>query len=527
MTILNNSDLPTSLETDKKQPTGLADFSAGPALLRNLIDYSVIIDPAYSHLTKNRILGDTNDISLVSGKYRRHIYIIKNDLGHFYLKLSPLSHPKDRLRFLFLPWRISAEWRNLGRLSRKGINAARRVLFGYKGIYPNRGFFLVTEAINGSPINPQAPDQIQKLAAYLASLHAAGVLHRDIHPGNILLDHHGKPSLLDTQEVYFLPWIPRRIRITNLGNMWWHIRASSGCPMDLGDFLAAYNSASRSSVGVDEITSVINRRQQRHYRSRSRRCCKNSTEFQIIKNGQGLKGFKRRDFTWGKTELQTALGQGAYIKDEKLITHKNICIKIHHKRFLHQDRSLASWKMARALDVMGINVPAALAYFVVGKNSYFLNRFYDNSMTLNDYLSSDFRAKEKKSAVRAFAEWLRACHDLNVWQRDFKSSNVLVLDKQFMMVDLDGVKIRRHLPWRKKLINLAQLNASVSNRLTLKDRLRLFHYYCREERPSRKARRQAYQRIWAITKQKNTSPFGLDPEALKPPRKINLSTGKR
>lgn len=486
------------------------------------------MDSSFSHLRKNQILDDTNKISLVSGTYRRKVYSIKNDLGHFYLKISPLSRKKDRIRFLFLPWRISTEWRNLGRLSQRGINTAGRVLFGYNGIYPNHGFFLVTKAINGSQINPEAPEQIHKLAAYMASLHAAGVFHKDIHPGNILMDHHGKPVLLDAQEIYILPWIPRWLKITNLGNMWWHILANSRYPMKLDDFLAAYNSAAKSAFRTGEIIKVVNRRQQRYYRSRSRRCCKTSTKFQIVKNSDGWRGFKRRDFLWGKAELQTALAQGTDIKDKKLIAYEDICIKICHKRFLHKDRSLASWKMARALAVRGINVPAALAYFVMGDKTYFLSRFYDNSMTLNDYFSCGrLDDKEKKAAIRAFAEWIRACHDLNVWQRDFKSSNVLVQNDQFMMVDLEGVKIRRHLSWRKKLINLVQLNASVSNHLNLKDRLRFFDFYCRTELLPRRIRRQAYQKIWALTQLKNTSPFGLDPEALKPGKNLNPSTGKR
>lgn len=518
--------MPTFQKYHETQPTEGLDISINPDLCHALIKYRVIFDPAYSHLTKHQILGEAADITPVFRKYRRGIYAIKNDLGHFYLKVSPLSRKKDRIRFLFLPCRISTEWRNLGRLSQKGISAAQRVLFGYNGIYPNHGFFLVTKAIKGLPVNPESPGQVQKLAAYMASLHTAGVFHRDIHPGNILMDHNDEPVLLDAQEVYFLPWIPRRIKITNLGNMWWHILANARHPMKLDDFLAAYNSGKEPAVGTGEIIKVINRRQQRHYHSRSKRCCKNSSEFQVIKNGQGLKGFKRRDFTWSRTELQAALTQGSYLKGKKLIAHENICIKIHHKRFLHKDRSLASWKMARALDVRGINVPDALAYFAVGNKTYFLNRFDRGSLTLNDYFSGGLRNTDKKAAIRAFAEWLRACHDLNVWQRDFKSSNVLALDHQFMMVDLEGVTIRRHLPWRKKLINLAQLNASISNHLTLKDRLRFFDYYCRAELLPRRDRRRAYQRIWEITQRKNTAPFGLDPEVLKPKNFFNPSTGK-
>lgn len=510
---------------DGKQPVDLQKNSETTELFHNLSAYRIAIDAAYDDSIKDRIFAGTNSVSIVSGNYRRKVYAINSDAGNFYLKFSPLSRHKDRLRFYLLPWRIATEWRNLARLSQKGIHAAKRVLFGYNGRYPNHGFFLVTKAVTGVPINPEKPEQIRKLAACLASLHAAGVFHRDMHPGNVLLDHNHSPALLDAQEVYFLPWMPRRIRVSNLGNMWWHIQANSRVPIELEDFLAAYNSGADSALRADEIIKTMNRRQQRHFRSRSRRCCKNSSVFQVITNERGLKGFRRRDFSWGRTDLQAAMAQGTYIKDKKLIAHKDVCIKIFHKRFLHKNRSLASWKMSRALDVRGIAVPRALSYFVMDGKACFLSRFYENSMALNDYFSKGLRDMDKTGAMRTFAEWLRAIHDQNIWQRDFKSSNVLVLDHRFMMVDLDGVKITRGLSRHKKLINLAQLNASIGDHLTLKDRLRFFHFYCRKELLPRKTRRRAYQTIWKITQQKNTSPFGLDPEKLRP-RVLNPSTKK-
>jgi len=509
------ANLSPFLKNNMEQTSERASSSIASNLFRNIKKFRTITDPAYNHLTKDQLLSDENEISLVSEKYRREVYTIKSDLGIFYLKFSSLVRKKDQLRFLLLPWRIFTEWRNLARLSRKGINAAQRVLFGYDGLYPNHGFFLITKAIEGSPTDLREPDQIHKLAVYMASLHAAGVFHRDIHPENILMDHEGKHVLLDAQEIYILPWMPRRLKIANLGNMLWHLLAHSQDMANLDDFLAAYNSGTKSALLTNELIKAINRRRQRHYRSRSKRCFKNSTEFQIIKNAQGLKGFKRRDFSWDKPALQNALAHGTPIKGEKLIAYKDVCIKIHNRRLFHKNRSRISWKMARALSVRGINVPHALSYLTMGNTACFLTTFYSESLTLNDYFSSGIKNKRKNEALKQFADWLRTCHDLNVWQRDFKSSNVLAHGNQFMMVDLDGVRICRKLPWRKKLMNLAQLNASISNHITLKDRLRFFKYYCQGELLPRRTRRRAYQKIWQISQKKNTLPFGLDLEKLR------------
>ena len=79
------------------------------------------------------------------------------------------------------------------------------------------------------------------------------------------------------------------------------------------------------------------------------------------------------------------------------------------------------------------------------------------------------------------------------------------------MVDLDGVKIRR-LSEYNKIYNLAQLNASVSNAITIKDRLRFYHYYSVGRQLTRLQRRAIYRKVWNITGTKNTAQYNLFPE---------------
>ncbi len=497
------------------QVSGPNGRSVTPDLFNTIKSYRIIRDSDFSDLKVDLLFGGSHEVFPVSERFRRQVYAINTSFGKFFIKFSPVLRRKDQLRFLILPWRITTEWRNLARLRKMAVPAPQRVLFGFKGRFPNHGFFLVTRDVCGKPVDFTDPNQALKLADYLAWLHSLGIFHRDIHPENILIGNDGSPILLDAQEIYFFPWLPRRLKVMNLGQLWRYIRTYSPHGVRLGDFLETYNSRGRKKIiSAGQVAETADRYQQRYYRSRSKRCCKNSTEFQVIRNGRGLRGFKRRDFYWDKDELQKALARGKNIKDNKLIAYGDVCVKIHARRLFHKDRCLNSWKMSRALDVRGVDVPRALAYFSMGDSIFFLSGFYGESMRLNDYFSIIAGKEERKEAIRRFADWLRACHDLNIWQRDFKSSNVLVLGNKFMLIDLEGVRICRKLSWNKKVINLAQLNASISNRLTLKDRLRFFHFYCRENLPSRKDRRRAYHKIWKITSGKNTLPFGLDLEKL-------------
>ena len=72
-----------------------------------------------------------------------------------------------------------------------------------------------------------------------------------------------------------------------------------------------------------------------------------------------------------------------------------------------------------------------------------------------------------------------------------------------------------YLLTKKKNINMGQLNASLSNAVTIKDRLRFFYYYMADEKPSRQRRRAIYQKVWAITTSKDTSYFDLNIEKLR------------
>ena len=93
----------------------------------------------------------------------------------------------------------------------------------------------------------------------------------------------------------------------------------------------------------------------------------------------------------------------------------------------------------------------------------------------------------------------RAFHDTDVWQRDFKIQQHFVRKWRLFHGGSrrsweSGVLSKRH-----KIYNLAQLNASVSNAITIKDRLRFYHYYATDHQLARPQRRAVYRQVWNIT----------------------------
>ena len=348
------------------------------------------------------------------------------------------------------------------------------------------------------------------MGQYLAFLHSRGVYHGDLNRNNIILSPQDRLCLIDVQELVFLPWIPHRLRVHNLGRILFNFCSRSDPEQWVVELLKGYNTDAPKLHNASAVIKAAERHQQRRYRSRSKRCCKNSTEFVVVKSDD-WKGYKRKTFEWRPMDLRLALEKGQPIKGSHVISYQDVCIKKHPRRRFHADRCLISWKMSRALEVRGIAVPRSLGYFVINNISCFITELLVDRYHLNTYLSSLSDEKVKRRALKKLALWLRNFHDSNVWQRDFKSSNILYQNGKYFMVDLDGVRIR-HLSRQNKIYNLAQLNASVSNAITIKDRLRFYHHYSADRPLARLQRRAVYRKVWYITRMKNTALYDLFPE---------------
>ena len=485
------------------------------SLQREFRGFRVTTSPLVPHFSFDRLLAELTRCDKVKDRMVRQVFYLEGPYGQFFLKRSTLVRTKDRLRHLFLPRRRWAEWRQLCRLRVRGVAVPEAVCRGEKGgIIPDQ-FFLLTRRVAGEPVSCHSFEETKKLGGYVAFLHSCGVYHADLHPENVIMQEDGTLCLIDAQEVFFVRLLPKWLRIHNLGKLWFHLRVQTHSEGYLATFLTGYNEGRKKPVKTREVVKAADRHQQRHYYSRGKRCCKNSTEFVVIK-GKHFSGYRRRTFPWGPEDLREGLKNGMTLKPDKVIAFEGVCIKGHQRRFLHSDRCLKSWKMSRALEVRGIPVPRSLGYFRIGERSYFLAEFLVDSQPLNEYLSSLQVEGQKRELLKKLALWLRSIHDRNIWQRDFKSSNILCKNGAYTMVDLDGVRICCHLPYEKKILNLAQLNASLSHAITIKDRLRFFYYYTKGEPTLRDKRRAIYERIWDITLGKNTALYGLDLTELKP-----------
>lgn len=478
-------------------------------LERDLADFQIEVSPLNRPFQFADWLSAIDVCRIVKDTNRRRVYYLRSGDSGYFLKHSVLVRPKDRRRHFLLPLRRWAEWRNLHRLCSTRVPAARPLARGQSTKGQNPSYFILTEQVPGMHIPYDSLEHARQLGRYAAFLHRRNVYHADLNRKNFLLDPSGELILLDAQEVYFPPWLPRGLKVHNLGRIIFHCCALDDPGTRVIRFLDGYNE-SRTGIRVNlpEALAAARRHRNRHYRSRTRRCCKNSTEFERLRLKR-LRGYKRRGFAWEARDLEAARDNGTPLKGDHVFSHKGVCIKKQAKRLLHVNRCLASWKMSRALEVRGITVPRSLAYYEFEGHRYYLAELLNDRLHLNAYLSAFSEERLRRQALKKLALWLRTFHDTNVWQRDFKSSNIICRNNDYYMVDLDGVRIRQ-LKNRQKIYNLAQLNASLSNAVSIKDRLRFFHYYTAGFQPSRRERRAVYRAVRDITLKKNTKIYDLN-----------------
>ncbi|MBT8367317.1 MAG: hypothetical protein KJP23_21710 [Deltaproteobacteria bacterium] len=483
-------------------------FGSKENLRRELADFRMTASPLIPEFNLERLFAEITSDSVIKENTRRKVIYLQTPTEGYFLKCSTLSRSKDRWRHFLLPFRKWTEWRNLHRLWKARIPAAKPIARGIgKGPYAG-AFLLLTEQVPGETLKFDSIEDAFIVGKYAAFLHSRGVYHGDLNRNNIIRSPEGQLCLIDVQEMVFLPMVPRRLRVYNLGRILFNCYSRYDPEQWAGEMLNGYNKNTSRPLNVATVLKASEFHQKRRYRSRSKRCCKNSTEFEVVKSGD-WKGYKRKTFQWSPRDLRQALEKGQPIKGTHVISYQNVCIKRHPRRRFHEDRCLISWKMSRALEVRGIAVPRSLGYFVIDNLSCFIAELLVDRYHLNTYLSSLSDQHVKRQALKELALCLRTFHDNDVWQRDFKSSNILCQNGKYFMVDLDGVHIRR-LSRQKKIYNLAQLNSSLSNAITIKDRLRFYHYYSKDIGLTRQQRRAVYRKVWGITKTKNTKIYNLD-----------------
>jgi tRNA A-37 threonylcarbamoyl transferase component Bud32 len=147
------------------------------------------------------------------------------------------------------------------------------------------------------------------------------------------------------------------------------------------------------------------------------------------------------------------------------------------------------------------------------RENFYICRWVDAS-ELNTYITGRrWTESDKKQFIRSLAHTIARVHAQGIYHGDLKSNNILVrahgVSWDFFFIDLDRVSFARPLTFKRRANNLAQINASVADIMTLRDRLRFFRIYsgtaaCYTER------KRYFERILTISRTKGTKAYGLN-----------------
>ena len=397
---------------------------------------------------------------------------------------------------------------------------------------------------------------IKELALLVKKIHAEGFFYRDLHAGNILVveGNDGGHQLypVDFHKIWYLRIVPVWMRIRDLAQL---RNSFSVSRSDQLRFLREYAKqcvtfTNHFKVNALRIEAKAEKLWRVHLKSRTKRCLIESSEFAIKKDIKKSiyhhKGYSERLLSEIISKYHNALVAGKLTVLKKTakeivsviaINHNGKTLKVLVKKsqftsllsrlryLLYKPRARKYWVAARGLKVRGIETPLALAlienkHLCMPKENLLLIEFIDQSCELNDYVLKNFKkvlypeeVHKKRKFIKELAERMKDLHEKGIYHADLKSNNILVKEKDeggwaFYFVDLDRVAFKHHLSFRQRSNNLAQINASIDDCVSITDRLKFFRTYAWGT-PVMKERKRYYQKILEIGRRKITEPYGL------------------
>lgn len=486
----------------------------------------------------------------------RTVYRVETCGRSFYVKHYRSAHVLDAARHWFRPTAARREFDHARRLAQCGVPAICPIAWGQwrtpLGVWDH---FLITEAVTGTMSlaglaeRLAAPDErggrlslAGRLAVGLARLcaacHRAGVVHDDLHSGNVLVrcddleDEHTVPELLlvDVPNLRWrspLDWPASRASLVMVCADWWERAA----PVLRWRFWRAYRRARPELPLADAKVAagqIITR--ARDYAcgvmlGRDKRCWRNNRDYHALATPRArahalvaVDAASLRNFADEPAALLRAgverphkLSHSTVVVESVMdvggqptpVIVKRFRVKEPFKRGLaawRTPRAFVAWQRGQALFERGIATARPLAVCVTragarrGEGYLVVERLADAS-NLHEYawslakLGRDDRRRRTWEVAESLGRTLGRMHAWRVAHRDLKACNLLIASfdgvPRAHVLDMDGVRLRRHLSAAERARDLARLAASVliHDGVTRADRWRFLRAYAHEMQP--------------------------------------------
>jgi len=357
------------------------------------------------------------------------------------------------------------------------------------------------------------PRSIIELAKTVRKFQEAGLFHQDLHGGNFLWEDNSF-FLTDLHRAKIVKRLSSQQTLWNLAHLLHSLR-SMWEEREQVQFLDQYfegisDRLKRREVLFQKIYPLMDRLQKRQWRSRTKRCLKESTEF-MIQQERGMDYFRRRDFSIERLKRAMEQHRGlvrenpsSLIKNspEVVVSILNdggekICLKQfcypgfwdRMKEQFRRSKGLKSWIAANGMRARGLPSlkPLALAEkknWLGLKESFLFMEVMPKDLEMDRYILKGFDSLNKKRLfIKTFAQWLGGLHKMNLYHKDMKTCNILVSERgetwDFHLLDFEDILMETKVSQKKLFRNLLQLNTSTPKVMTKQDRFRLFKAYLR------------------------------------------------
>jgi tRNA A-37 threonylcarbamoyl transferase component Bud32 len=357
------------------------------------------------------------------------------------------------------------------------------------------------------------PHSINELAKTVRKFQEAGLFHRDLHGGNFLWEDDNL-FLVDLHGAKLMKSLSLRQRLWDVSHLFHSLRSTWGEEEQLR-FLDRYfegksDDAQKREMLHHEIYPIMNRLRQRQWRSRTKRCLKESTEF-TVQREKRIRYFRRRDFPLDRLK-RVMEGHQNLVRERpfSLIKHSpevivsilndesdRICVKqfcypsfwARLKEHFRRSKGLKSWTAANGVRARSLPSlkPLALAErrdWTGLRESFLLMEALADDQEMDRYILKGFEdVKRKRLFVETFARWLDGLHHLRLYHKDMKTCNILVSERtdtwDFHLLDFEDVFTDEDVNRKRLFRNFLQLNTSTPRVMTKVDRYRFFKAYLR------------------------------------------------
>jgi len=468
-------------------------------------------------------LKDPHPDTAKASRVRKVIFLQAGDgCPSLVLKEFHIRGPGALLRALVLGAPAKREWRTINHLLRAGVAVPQTAAWGTRTLagLPSRSYLasisiqnsctLEETLLQEKPLPAPRKELAAEVGRLIREMHDAGVLHLDLHAGNILVDSSGKPYILDLHGA-------RRYRRLSIKQRTFDLISLAGAFLVCGsktDRLRFFKAYGRGIPEFEDLPAATRRmetaamdRLHRFFTKFERRCLRPNRRFQRIQvhnlSGMARQSPKALEISrfLGPFPLETLEKKGQRIHSTRnnrvyffRFEDREYAAKAYLKtgmgeslkRMGEGSRARRNWLNHHRLLFRHIAAPQPVLYLeepllAPGGRSYVIMEKAVGYISLDRFVAEAPQPEYLKMLHRLAFEIARM-HRLFLSNRDLKAENILVSPAgEILFLDPDGIALEPVQAPSSYVMarDLMRLNASFQkgSRVTLADRKRFLYAY--------------------------------------------------